>query len=103
MTRRAWAVAVLAVGLLALAAAPPAFAQCAMCKTAVTGSPEGQHLAHQLNLAILMMVAAPYVIASTVAGVLFRRQIGARLAPWRKRLSPAHWRWPGRRRAQLAG
>jgi ABC-type phosphate transport system permease subunit len=103
MTKRALAVSALVLGLLALAAAPPVSAQCAMCKTALTGSPEGRHMAHQLNFAILMMVAAPYVIAGAVASVLFRRQIGARLAPWRKRLSPAQWRWPRRRRAQLAG
>ena len=72
-----------ALGVLGLAAvlaalpAPPALAQCVMCKTALTSSPEGQHLAGQLNLAILMMVFSPYVIAASVAGVLFRRQIGA--------------------------
>ena len=71
--------AVLAAVLLApvLGLAPSAFAQCAMCKTALTSSPEGRHMAGQLNLAIMMMVFSPYVIAATVAGVLFRRQIGA--------------------------
>ena len=67
----------LAVAAIGLVLAPPAFAQCAMCKTALTASPEGRHMAGQLNLAILMMVFSPYVIAATVAGVLFRRQIGA--------------------------
>ena len=71
------AAGVLAVVLGALLLAPPAFAQCAMCKTALTSSPEGRHMAGQLNLAILMMVFSPYVIVATVAGVLFRRQIGA--------------------------
>lgn len=72
-----------ALGLCALllasawGVAPTAFAQCAMCKTALTSSPEGRHMAGQLNLAILMMVFSPYVIAGGVAGVLFRRQIGA--------------------------
>jgi len=67
----------LAAVVAAVLLAPPAFAQCAMCKTALTSSPEGRHMAGQLNLAIMMMVFSPYVIAATVAGVLFRRQIGA--------------------------
>jgi cytochrome c oxidase assembly factor CtaG len=57
------------------AAASPVYAQCAMCKTAVTSSPEGQVMGQHLNHAILMMVAAPYLVAGTVFGVLFRRQI----------------------------
>jgi hypothetical protein len=67
-------------GLLLLAAAlaavaGPASAQCAMCKTALTSSPEGHALGQHLNQAILMMVLAPYLVAGTVCGVLFRRQI----------------------------
>jgi hypothetical protein len=73
---RAAGVLGLALGAASLLAGP-AFAQCAMCKTALTSSPEGRHMAGQLNLAILMMVFSPYVIAASVAGVLFRRQIGA--------------------------
>jgi hypothetical protein len=62
-----------------LAVAPPAAAQCAMCKTALTSSPEGHLLGAHLNGAILMMVFAPYLVAGTVASVLFRRQIGSAL------------------------
>jgi hypothetical protein len=72
-------VALVLVAVLAAAAAPAA-AQCAMCKTALTNSPEGRGLVAHLNHAILLMVFAPYVVAGTVAGVLFRRQIGVRLA-----------------------
>ena len=79
MKARAVAPALLIAALLAVTA-PPAAAQCAMCKTALTSSPEGRGLAGHLNHAILMMVFAPYAVAGTVAGVLFRRQIAARVA-----------------------
>jgi hypothetical protein len=94
MRRPARALAVAALALLAGLLAAPAFAQCAMCKTALTASPEGRHMAGQLNLAILMLVFSPYVIAASVAGVLFRRQIGAWLLPWRARLLPGSRRGP---------
>lgn len=84
MTSRACAALLLACLLLAAAAAPAA-AQCAMCKTALSGSPEGRVMSGHLNNAILMMVAAPYLVAGTVAGVLFRRQIAVRISRLRKR------------------
>jgi hypothetical protein len=73
-TVRRLAVALLLAAALAAVAAP-ASAQCAMCKTALTSSPEGHALGEHLNHAILMMVFAPYLVAGTVFGVLFRRQI----------------------------
>jgi len=70
----------LALALLAaLALAPTAFAQCAMCKAAVTNSPEGMALAESLNRAILLMMAAPYLTAGATALVIFRHRIRARL------------------------
>ena len=59
--KKALAAAALLAGLLALAASPAA-AQCVMCKTALTGSPEGRGMGAQFNQAILLMVAAPYVV-----------------------------------------
>ena len=79
MRPRAAAPLLLAAVLLGGGAAPAA-AQCAMCKTALTSSPEGRRLSGQMNNAILMMVFAPYVVAGTVAGVLVRRQITSRIA-----------------------
>lgn len=82
MTRRGGAVALLLAVVVVAAAWPTAAsAQCAMCRTALTGSPEGRAIATQFNFAILMMVAAPYLVAGAVAGVLFRRQLSPRL--WR--------------------
>lgn len=69
--------------LLALAAAPAALAQCSMCKAVVAQSPEGQQMAAELNKAILLMFAAPYLIFGSCAAVLFRGrlwQAGRRLA-----------------------
>ena len=77
--------ALLIAALLVLAAgAFPALAQCTMCKSALTGSYEGQRIANEFNHAILMMVAAPYLIFGSIAAWLFRTRIvewlGARLS-----------------------
>jgi hypothetical protein len=77
---RAAVLTLLATAVQVAALAPWAAAQCAMCKTALTSSPEGNLLGQHLNTAILMMVFSPYLVAGTVAGVLFRRQIAAALA-----------------------
>jgi hypothetical protein len=60
--RKTLLAAVVLAGLVALAAGPAA-AQCVMCKTALTGSPEGRGMGASFNHAILLMVAAPYVVA----------------------------------------
>ena len=51
-----------------------------MCKTALTQSAEGQRIASDFNRAILVMVAAPYLIVSGIAGFLFRSRIREWLA-----------------------
>jgi hypothetical protein len=79
----------LAVGVLALGSlvvVSPASAQCAMCKTVVNGSAEGRTLATQLNHAILVMLAAPYVVFGSLAAVLFRAPLRARLLSLRRRV-----------------
>ncbi len=58
--------------------AEPLLGQCAMCKTALTNSSEGQHVASEFNQAILVMVAAPYLVFGSIAGLLFR----TRIAEW---------------------
>lgn len=78
-----------AIALAFLAAAPEAAAQCAMCRTALTSSAEGQAIAAQFNAAILVMLAAPYLILGALAGVFFRQRLrdllGRRLARLRAR------------------
>lgn len=76
--------AVLAVALLGVNAVPAA-AQCAMCKTVLTGSSEGQAVAGELNHAILVMLVAPYLVFGTLAAVLFRKRLGQQLSRLRAR------------------
>lgn len=79
--RRLAVAGALAAGLLA--GASPARAQCAMCKATLERSEEGRRVAGELNRAILVMLAAPYLVFGTCASVLFRRRIASFL---RKRL-----------------
>jgi hypothetical protein len=44
-----------------------AWAQCAMCKTGLTNSPEGQRLASGFNTGILFLLAAPFLIVGVFA------------------------------------
>jgi hypothetical protein len=82
---RKGAALLLAAGLLALAAGP-AGAQCAMCKTTLTNSAEGRGIGDQFNRAILVMLAAPYVVMGGFLIGVYRgrlvpdaRRLGARL------------------------
>ncbi len=71
--------AALAAALLALAVvAGPALAQCAMCRTALTQSPEGRAMAAGFNRAILVMLVAPYVVFGTGLVLYFRRRRAGR-------------------------
>jgi hypothetical protein len=59
-----------------LAAAGPALAQCSMCRSVLQQSPEGQRLSEQLNLAILVMFFAPYLVFGSFLVMVFRSRIG---------------------------
>lgn len=64
-----------------VAMAEPAFAQgCALCKTVLTGSKEGQAIARQFNEAILVLLFAPYMVFGSLAAFAFRSKIKDRLA-----------------------
>jgi hypothetical protein len=65
-----------------LALPGPLLAQCAMCRQVVTQSPEAQAFGAELNRAILVLMAAPYLLFSSFAIVLFRHRIGRRLRSW---------------------
>ena len=54
----------------------PAFSQCAMCRSVIAQSPEGQRIAGELNKAILLMFFAPYLIFGSFAAWIFRSRIG---------------------------
>ena len=66
--------------LLALlsVAAPPASAQCALCRAAVESSEEGRAMAAKLNRAILLLLGAPLGVATSVAAAILRsrRRLG---------------------------
>jgi hypothetical protein len=82
-------------GALALPLAPgPAHAQCAMCKTAVSGSAEGRQIGATLNRAILVMVASPYLVAGALTALFLRRRIAASFRRWLG-LPPARPPHPG--------
>ncbi len=58
--------------MVLLVASDVAFAQCAMCRTGLTNSPEGQRLASGFNSAILFLLSAPFVVVGTIAFLIFR-------------------------------
>jgi len=60
-------------------------AQCAMCKTALTNSPEGRDIGEQFNRAILLMIGAPYVVFGAVGAAIFRERLRA---VWRRLRRP---------------
>jgi len=72
----------LVVVSLALGLPAPAAAQCSMCQQVVAQSPEAQRFGAELNRAILVLMAAPYLLFSSFALVLFRDRIGRRLRIW---------------------
>jgi len=83
----------LALGALALVlsgtAAALASAQCVMCKTALTDSPEGRAINQTFNRAILLMLVAPYAIVGTLMATVFRRPLAHVLV---RRLPPGRLR-----------
>jgi len=60
-----------------------------MCKTALTQSAEGQRIASDFNRAILVMVAAPYLVFGVIAGFVFRSRIREWLGTARSTSSPS--------------
>jgi hypothetical protein len=69
------------VAALVLAWPEAAAAQCAMCKTALTDSPEGRDIGEQFNRGILVMIGAPYLVFGVVGAALFRERLQA---TWRR-------------------
>jgi hypothetical protein len=64
----------LVAALAAMTAMIPAqaYAQCAMCVTALQNSAEGRMVAQSFGNGILFLLAAPYLILCTVAYTLYR-------------------------------
>ena len=72
--RRTIRFALLASGAMAsmLAWSTTALAQCAMCKNAVTGSPEAAKLSESLNFAIIILLIPPVLIFCGIFLLAFR-------------------------------
>ena len=65
---------VFAAGLVStlLAWSVPVLAQCAMCKNAVTGSPDAARLSQSLNFAVLVLLIPPVLIFCGIFVVAYR-------------------------------
>ncbi len=78
-----WAKPILwiAVGAAAalLFASDGVWAQCAMCRTALLKSPEGQELAQGFNSGILFLLSAPFMVGGVIAFAIIRARLGKSL------------------------
>jgi hypothetical protein len=66
------ALAALAIGVVCLAAAPELEAQCAMCRTALESSEQGQAMAEHFNRGILFLLGAPFAVAVGIGVAMIR-------------------------------
>ncbi|MBI2822449.1 MAG: hypothetical protein HYX74_09510 [Acidobacteria bacterium] len=99
------------MALLAATVAPflpeTAAAQCAMCRTALISSPEGQQMAASFNQGILFLLGAPFAVVAAIALLIYRaRASGRRLlaqGEHSEALGRRHHHPPPRARRLLAG
>ncbi len=68
-------------GIAALLLPSLASAQCAVCKSALINSPEGQRLASGFNNGILFLLSAPFFISGVMALLIIRPAQAAALLP----------------------
>jgi len=61
-----------AVAIVVLMMERTGLSQCAMCRTALENSPEGQAIAEGFRYGIVFLLAVPYAIAGSVGFGLFR-------------------------------
>ena len=61
-----------AIGMAMVGFPPMAAAQCAMCRTGLMNSPEGQQLIAGFNSGILLLLAVPLIIFLSVVFLLWR-------------------------------
>ncbi len=66
---------------IVLVASDAAFAQCAMCRTAMLNSPEGQKLARGFNDGILFLLSVPFFVVSVIACLVRKACVSARENP----------------------
>ena len=66
------ALTLFAIGIVCLAAVPSLEAQCAMCRTALEGSEQGQAMAEHFNRGILFLLGAPFTVAAGIGFAMKR-------------------------------
>ena len=72
MNKLRYGLLLVALGVVfSIAGAEDVEAQCAMCRTAIESSPEGQAMAAGFNQAILFLLAAPILIVAGVSLALW--------------------------------
>ena len=64
-------VALAVICIIAVVGAGPVSAQCAMCRTALSGSPEGRQLQGGFNNGILFLLPFPYLVFGTLAAAIW--------------------------------
>lgn len=62
------------VVVIVLVVSLPAFAQCALCKNAVTGSPSAAKLSQSLNSAIIVLLIPPVLIFCGIFVIAYRHR-----------------------------
>jgi hypothetical protein len=65
---------------------PELAAQCQMCRTALTQSAEGQRWSRGINAGILLLLAAPFLIAGSALLAIYRAQVLRSLRTIRARI-----------------
>ncbi len=83
-----WTLLAFAALAILLVASDTAFAQCAMCRTAMLNSPEGQKLARGFNDGILFLLSVPFFVVGTIAFRLRKVYLGSREGAVRKEPPP---------------
>ncbi len=83
-----WAVLAFAALATVLIISDTAFAQCAMCRTAMLNSPEGQKLARGFNHGILLLLSVPFFVVGTIAFRLRKVYLGGREGAVREESPP---------------
>jgi hypothetical protein len=84
----------IAACLIVLLLAPNLAAQCAMCRTALTQSAEGERWSRGINAGILLLLATPFLIAGACLLVIFRDQTSRFARNLLAKAAPRMW-WRG--------
>lgn len=71
MQRKVWWASIIVVALLLCFFESAGWAQCEMCKTALTSSPEGKKLANGFRHGVLLLLLAPYALFGTAGLLIF--------------------------------